>query len=84
MTSFSSFFVVLLLVYCLLVFGFQEDVPRLVRVDKILGRTGSRGGVIQVKVQFIDDETRYVVLPFPYCQACFVFFSLVAVIGVFH
>lgn len=38
----------------------QEDVARLVRVDKILGRTGSRGGVIQVKVQFIDDETRYV------------------------
>jgi len=34
---------------------------RLVKVSKIIGRTGSRGGVTQVKVEFLDDKTRVVI-----------------------
>lgn len=34
---------------------------RLVKVSKIIGRTGSRGGVTQVKVEFLDDKTRVLI-----------------------
>ncbi|ABW98030.1 rps28 (nucleomorph) [Hemiselmis andersenii] len=36
----------------------MEQGEKLVKVLKIIGRTGSRGGITQVKVEFIENKNR--------------------------
>ena len=35
--------------------------PKTAMVREIIGRTGSRGAITQVKVQFVDDPNRYLI-----------------------
>ena len=39
----------------------MDSQPRYAIVEKVLGRTGSRGGITQVQVVFLDDKTRRLV-----------------------
>lgn len=39
----------------------MESQPRVVMVKEIIGRTGSRGAITQVKVQFLDQKDRVLV-----------------------
>lgn len=36
----------------------MDSQPRYAMVKKILGRTGSRGGITQVEVSLLDDQNR--------------------------
>jgi len=39
----------------------MESIPRMAIVKDILGRTGSRGGITQVKVVLVDDSSRSII-----------------------
>ncbi len=39
----------------------MEAKPRTAMVSEIIGRTGSRGAITQVRVQFTDDQNRFLI-----------------------
>jgi small subunit ribosomal protein S28e len=39
----------------------MDQQPRYAVVEEVLGRTGSRGGITQVRVAFLDDKSRKLV-----------------------
>ena len=39
----------------------MDSQPRYALVNEIIGRTGSRGGITQVRVNFLDKKERFIV-----------------------
>ena len=39
----------------------MDSQPKTAIVSEIIGRTGSRGAITQVKVQFVDDPNRFLI-----------------------
>ena len=39
----------------------MDSEPKTAMVKEIIGRTGSRGAITQVKVQFMDDQNRFLI-----------------------
>ena len=52
----------------------EEEQVKLAVVKQIIGRTGSRGGVTQVKVQFIDDPGRTLIRKDQFAKTIFFLF----------
>ena len=44
--------------FLIFVVDVKQGLPRYVRVTKILARTGARGGIQQVRVEFVEDDSR--------------------------
>ena len=39
----------------------MDSQPKIAMVSEIIGRTGSRGAITQVRVQFLDNKERYLI-----------------------